>query len=96
MQHPAPHQIEEQSIPGIDTNCLTARQMKDALARIGLVVSFSPFLDETSRYADFILPDALPLERWEDRHFPPTSPIAGWGVVQPCIQTAGARAFSAD
>ncbi|HYK87533.1 MAG TPA: molybdopterin-dependent oxidoreductase [Acidobacteriota bacterium] len=71
-------------------------QIRSALERIGMVVSFSPFLDETSRYADFILPDALPLERWEDRPFPPSSPIAGWGVVQPCVRAAGETRHAGD
>jgi anaerobic selenocysteine-containing dehydrogenase len=65
------------------------REIARVLKDVPLVVSFSPFLDETSRYADLILPDALPLERWEDREFPASSPVAGWGVVQPCIAPAG-------
>ena len=35
------------------------------LARAGAVVSFSPFLDDTSSYADIILPDHSALERGE-------------------------------
>jgi anaerobic selenocysteine-containing dehydrogenase len=71
-------------------------EIKAALEKIGLVISFSPFLDETSRSADYILPDALPLERWEDRLFPATLPIAGWGVIQPCIQAAGEARNTGD
>lgn len=37
-----------------------------ALAKVPLVVSFSPFMDESTRYADLILPDAHYLERWQD------------------------------
>ncbi|MFQ5692426.1 MAG: molybdopterin-dependent oxidoreductase, partial [Nitrospinota bacterium] len=38
----------------------------EALRTIPLVVSFSPFLDETAAEADLILPDHLDLEAWQD------------------------------
>lgn len=71
-------------------------QIKEALEKIEMVISFSPFLDETSPYADFVLPEALPLERWEDRLFPTSSPSAGWEIVQPCIQAAGETRHAGD
>ncbi|MHC4597702.1 MAG: molybdopterin-containing oxidoreductase family protein [Planctomycetota bacterium] len=37
-----------------------------AIEKVPLVVSFSPFMDDTSKYADLILPDHTYLERWED------------------------------
>ena len=37
-----------------------------ALESIDTIVSFSPFLDETSQYADWILPDSHFLERYQD------------------------------
>jgi anaerobic selenocysteine-containing dehydrogenase len=66
------------------------------LSKVRLVVTFSPFLDETSRFADFVLPDCLPLERWDDRLFPPASPVSGWGIGQPCIGAAGESRHSGD
>ena len=54
-----------------------------ALERIPLVVSFSPFLDESARYAHLILPDHTYLERWQDAPAPPSVPIRVWGIVQP-------------
>lgn len=36
-----------------------------AFKKIPFIVSFSPFLDETSLYADLILPDHTFLERWQ-------------------------------
>jgi len=54
-----------------------------ALESIPLVVSFSPFLDETSRHAHLILPDHTYLERWQDAPAPPSVPIPVWGIVQP-------------
>jgi len=42
-------------------------EAKKALARDSLfVVSFSNFVDETSRQADLIIPTLLPLERWDE------------------------------
>jgi anaerobic selenocysteine-containing dehydrogenase len=37
-----------------------------ALDRVPFIVSFSPFLDESSSKADLILPDSTYLERWQD------------------------------
>jgi anaerobic selenocysteine-containing dehydrogenase len=37
-----------------------------ALTKVPLVVSFSSFMDESTRYADLVLPDQLALERWQD------------------------------
>ncbi len=39
---------------------------KAALGRIPFIVSLSPFLDETARRADLVLPDHTWLERWQD------------------------------
>jgi anaerobic selenocysteine-containing dehydrogenase len=62
-----------------------AQQVKTALERIPLVVSYSPFLDESARWADLVLPDHTYLERWQDAAAPPTLPIPVWGVVQPMV-----------
>ncbi|MFQ5946279.1 MAG: molybdopterin-dependent oxidoreductase [Anaerolineae bacterium] len=52
------------------TNPLANHPAKEALARafdqIPFIVSFSPFLDESSSKADLILPDHTYLERWQD------------------------------
>jgi len=56
-----------------------------ALERIPLVVSFSPFLDETARYANLVLPDHTYLERWQDAPAPASVPIPVWGIVQPMV-----------
>jgi anaerobic selenocysteine-containing dehydrogenase len=72
------------------------QRIEQLLSKTRLVVSFSPFLDETSHFADYILPDCLPLERWDDRLFPPESPVSGWGIGQPCIRAAGESRHSGD
>ncbi len=52
------------------TNPLANHPAKEAFARaferIPFIVSFSPFLDESSARADVILPDSTYLERWQD------------------------------
>ena len=57
-----------------------------ALKKIPMVVSFSSFMDETSEYADLILPDHAYLERLEDD---PTYTLQGYPVLslrQPVIE----------
>jgi len=46
-----------------------------ALDRVPFIVSFSPFLDESSAKADLILPDSTFLERWQDD---PVGHLAGF------------------
>jgi len=52
------------------TNPLVNHPAKEAFAaafkKIPFIVSFSPFLDESSAMADLILPDQTYLERWQD------------------------------
>jgi anaerobic selenocysteine-containing dehydrogenase len=43
-----------------------AARVREAIAKIPYVVSFSSFVDETSAMADLILPDHAPLESWLD------------------------------
>ena len=44
----------------------TKAELARALDRVPFIVSFSPFLDESSSMADLILPDHTYLERWQD------------------------------
>ena len=41
-------------------------KFREALAKIHYIVSFGSFVDETSAFADLILPDHAPLESWVD------------------------------
>jgi anaerobic selenocysteine-containing dehydrogenase len=56
--------------PGLD--------WEDTLKDIPLVVSFSPYLDETSQYADLLLPDCTYLEKW---FLEPLQPSLGYPAV---------------
>lgn len=59
---------------------------REALEKIPFVVSFSPFLDETAHYADVVLPDLLPYERWQDAPTPVSYPYPVWGLAQPLVE----------
>ena len=60
-----------------------SEEVRQALSKVPLVVSFSPFFDESARYANLILPDHTYLERWEDGLAPAAVAFPVWGVVQP-------------
>jgi anaerobic selenocysteine-containing dehydrogenase len=60
-------------------------KIRRALERIPLVVSFSPFLDESARLAHLVLPDHTYLERWQDAPAPATVPYSAWGIVRPIV-----------
>ena len=62
-----------------------AEAARQALASVPLVVSFSPFFDESARYANLLLPDHTYLERWQDALAPAAVTFPVWGVVQPVV-----------
>lgn len=53
-------------------------KIKEALAKIPFLASFSPFMDETTAFCDLILPDHTSLERWQDV---PASTMQGFPLV---------------
>jgi anaerobic selenocysteine-containing dehydrogenase len=59
---------------------------RQAQERIPFIVSFSPFLDETTRYADLVLPDLLAYERWQDAPTPSSYPHPVWGIARPLVE----------
>lgn len=61
-------------------------EWRTALEKIPFIVSFSPFLDETTLYADLVLPDLLAHESWQDGPTPDTYPYPVWGVVRPLVE----------
>jgi anaerobic selenocysteine-containing dehydrogenase len=69
---------------------------REALERIPFVVSFSPFLDETSGYADLILPDLLPYERWQDAPTPSSYPYPVWGLSRPMVDPPAGGTHTGD
>jgi anaerobic selenocysteine-containing dehydrogenase len=69
---------------------------EQVLERIPYVVSFSPFLDGTSRRADLVLPDLLPYERWQDGVGPTTYAYPTWSIVQPLVAPRHAGVAAGD
>lgn len=59
---------------------------RTVLERVPFVVSFSPFLDETARHADLVLPDLMAYERWQDAPAPASYPYPVWGVARPIVE----------
>ena len=62
-----------------------------ALEKVGFVVSFSSFMDETAAMADLILPDSYAFERLDDAYSPYGSPqpnytVAG-AIIKPVYDT---------
>ncbi|HEX9754939.1 MAG TPA: molybdopterin dinucleotide binding domain-containing protein, partial [Gemmatimonadales bacterium] len=67
-----------------------------ALSRIPFIVSFSPFLDESARQADLVLPDRLPYERWQDAPAPSSYGYPVWGLARPLVQPKGSGLATGD
>ena len=68
------------------------KRWREALAKVPLIISFSPFRDETvDEFAHVVLPDHSYLERWEDAGAAPGTgkPVAGIRrpVVEPMYDT---------
>lgn len=53
--------------------------VKKAFDRIPMIVSFSPYMDETTKNADLVLPGHIYLERYED------VPVTTAGLLQPVV-----------
>jgi anaerobic selenocysteine-containing dehydrogenase len=61
-------------------------RVKEALAAVPYIVSFSSFMDETTMYADLILPSSLPLEDWGDDVPDPGPGYPVYSVQQPVVR----------
>ncbi|MFQ5824791.1 MAG: molybdopterin-dependent oxidoreductase [bacterium] len=67
-------------------NSVKQRDFIAALKEIPFVVSFSSFLDETSAYADLILPDHTFLEKHEVIYSIPMVDFSHLGIQQPVVE----------
>ncbi len=83
-----PYPIEALLIDKINplSNCFPVGNFNKTLEKIPFIVSFSPFLDETSLYADLILPDHTFLEKWQDLVPPSTFGSPTVGVTKPAVE----------
>jgi thiosulfate reductase/polysulfide reductase chain A len=57
-----------------------------AAEKIPFIVTFSPFLDETTAMADLVLPDRTYLERWQDDPIYPSLGFPVVGIRQPAVK----------
>ncbi len=60
-------------------------RLRQALEKIPFLVSFSPFMDETTLMADLVLPDGTYFERWQDDHVEPGLGFPMFGLRSPAI-----------
>jgi anaerobic selenocysteine-containing dehydrogenase len=67
-----------------------------ALSNVPFIVSFSPFLDETTIHADVVLPDLLAYERWQDAPTPTSYPYPVWGVARPMVEPHAGGTHTGD
>ncbi len=56
-----------------------------AFDQIPKIISFSPYMDDTTQYADLILPDHTPLERWQDDPLFLNNGLPVLGIRQPTV-----------
>jgi len=61
-------------------------RFRNALEKIPFIVSFSPFMDESTMYSDLVLPDGTYFERWQDDHVEPGLGFPMFGLRSPAIQ----------
>lgn len=57
----------------------------EAVKRVPLIVTFSPFMDETTAMADLVLPDDTYLERWQDDIIYPSLGYPVAAIRQPMV-----------
>ncbi|TEU19322.1 MAG: twin-arginine translocation signal domain-containing protein [Anaerolineales bacterium] len=57
-----------------------------ALPKVPFIVSFSPFMDDSTSYADLILPDHTYLEGWSDDVLVPSLGYPVLGLGQPAVR----------
>jgi len=82
------------------TNPLANHPAKEAFARafdrVPFIVSFSPFLDESSSRADLILPDHTFLERWQDDQVTHLAGFTCFSLTRPAATPLHQTRNSAD
>ncbi|MFQ6032880.1 MAG: molybdopterin-dependent oxidoreductase, partial [Candidatus Zixiibacteriota bacterium] len=77
-------------------SALNHEGFQQAFERIPFVVSFSPFMDESTRFADLILPDCTYLEKWEDYPLNTMEGFPAISVRQPVVKPVHNTKNTAD
>jgi anaerobic selenocysteine-containing dehydrogenase len=60
-------------------------KFRNALEKIPFIVSFSPFMDETTMFSDLVLPDGTYFERWQDDPVEPGLGFPMFGLRSPAL-----------
>ncbi len=60
-------------------------KFRNALEKIPFIVSFSPFMDETTAFSDLVLPDGTYFERWQDDQVEPGLGFPMFGLRHPAL-----------
>jgi len=63
-----------------------SERFRSALEKVPFVISFSPFMDETTLHSDLVLPDGTYFERWQDDHVEPGLGFPIFGLRSPALQ----------
>ncbi len=63
-----------------------SEKYREAFEKIPFIVSFSSFIDESSQYADLILPDKTYLEKWQYVESSSASKVPIVGLGEPAIE----------
>ena len=63
-----------------------SEKYREAFEKIPFIVSFSSFMDESTQFADLILPDKTYLEKWQYVESSPISKIPVLGIGKPVIE----------
>ncbi len=63
-----------------------SEKFRGAIEKVPFIVSFSPFMDETTMVSDLVLPDGTYLERWQDDHVEPGLGFPMFGLRSPVIE----------
>jgi anaerobic selenocysteine-containing dehydrogenase len=66
-------------------------RLLEAFERVPLVVALTPFLDETARRADIVLPTHVPLEDWRVSTTPATVSFSVLGIARPVVESIDTR-----
>jgi anaerobic selenocysteine-containing dehydrogenase len=62
-----------------------SKKLQNALEKIPFIVSFSPFMDETTMFSDLVLPDGTYFERWQDDPVEPGLGFPMFGLRSPTL-----------
>ncbi len=66
-------------------------KLTGSLEKVPFIVSFSPFMDETTLFSDLVLPDGTYFERWQDDHAEPGLGFPMFGLRSPADSTVALR-----